>query len=570
MLNSTLKTLLFIGLASTSLLAQTKKYNVLFIMVDDLRSPLEKDQMLTPNIDRLANQGVRFKRQYTQTATCGASRYGLLTGRRTNTTDNNVIGRKMKNLPSPESFPHLFKQSGYKTIGIGKIGHTPDGLNYKYNGTGAGDLEMPRSWDQIGLTYGSWTYGWGSFFAYAGGKSREGSNKADPTYVAEWADVPDTGYPDGLIAKDAVQKLKELKDSTFFLAVGFFKPHLPFNAPKKYWDLYDRDSLNLTPYGTMPNNTNATQSGEIKRYDSYGLTGEALERLRLHGYYACASYVDAQIGKVLNALDSLGLRENTIVALWGDHGWHLGENTFWGKHTSLEWGVHSPLIISAPNHKKGVANGVVEAIDIYPTLAELAGLTPPATVDGSSFAHLLRSPNAPGKSAAFSYWNNTSMRTDRYRLIVGPKVELYDYQTDPGGENNIAAQNKAIVDSLTLILNKENPSYPVIAGCPDSTYQEYTEIRTKDDQALCKVPVSIKTKLTNKEFIINQKSNQWLINLPHKSDYTITVTDIAGKNIYSQNHKNTQSISLNSPSSAGVYLLNVQSKEINISQKVIQ
>jgi len=462
-------------------LAQGSRLNVLFIAVDDLRPQLKaygENQMITPSLDLLAQTSVRFDRHYVQAPTCGASRYAMLASNRPKISaelSNEAVRTQIgdANPPAPESMLHLFKQNGYRTVGIGKIGHYPDDRIYAYDGTGNGRPEMPRSWSEAFLTYGAWNYGWGAFFGYANGMSREGPNAIIPPPVAEWADTSDNGYPDGLIAQDAIRKLQELKDSTFFLSVGFFKPHLPFSAPKKYWDLYNRNTLPLTSYPNLTQNVAAAYNspdGEIGQYNSLGLTGDALSRLRIHGYYACVSYVDAQIGKVLFALDSLGLRQKTIVVVWGDHGWHLGDNSFWGKHTLREYSLRSPLFVRVPGMSAGSTMGLVESIDIYPTLAELAGLTPPNWINGSSFAALLRNPNQQGKCAAFSYWTNggTSMRTDRYRLtkwVTGTtvnQVELYDHQSDPGETVNIQASSTRIRDSLMILLNANSPNCSVV------------------------------------------------------------------------------------------------------------
>ncbi len=483
-------TTLLLGMAVVS--AADKKPNVLFIAVDDLRPQLKaysgpdnvgygNEMMKTPNMDKLASQGMLFQRHFVQAPTCGASRYLMLTGRREHVTGNNVIASNMKNLPVPESMPHHFRMNGYRTVSIGKIGHSPDGKLYAYDGTGAGEPEMPRSWDEAFLTYGDWKYGWGAFFGYAYGKSREGDNQMTPnSKIFEAEDVPDEGYPDGLIARDAVEKLKELKDSTFFLAVGFFKPHLPFSAPKKYWDMYDRDKLPLAQ-ARLPGDVNYT---ETQGYDFKGLTGDAKERYIRHGYYATVSYVDAQVGKVIQALDSLGLGDNTIVVLWGDHGWHLGDRNRYAKHTLYEWAVRSAFMMRVPGMASGVTRGLTESIDIYPTLTDLTGLSTPNTVAGQSFAHLLKNPNLPGKDQAFSYWNEGSvaMRTDRYRIIKrGTNVELFDHAVDPGEVHDVYGEHKALADSLLVLLNANSPAYPRIMGCMDPKYLEYDSTATVDD-----------------------------------------------------------------------------------------
>ncbi len=561
--------------------AANSKLNVLFIAVDDLRPQLKtygdeegygNHQMITPNLDQLANEGVRFDRHYAQVPTCGASRYLMLTGRREHVTGNYIIREKISSLPSPESMPHLFKQNGYRTIAIGKIGHSPDGREYNYDGSGDGRMEMARSWHEAGLPYGEWGYGWGAFFGYAGGTSREGPNQNDPRKIFDDSDVPDTGFPDGLIAMDAVKKLQKLKDSTFFLAVGFFKPHLPFTAPKKYWDMYDRDKIELSPYAT----SFGGNDGETGGYDFLGLTGKDKDRYKRHGYYAAVSYVDAQIGKVLGALDSLGLSDNTIVVVWGDHGWHLGDLNHWAKHTTHEWSLRSALIIRAPGMATGVAQGLVETIDIYPTLTELTGLRPPASVAGQSFSHLLKNPNLPGKSAAFGYWSggSVSMRTERYRLIKtrDSDTRLFDHTTDPGETSDITSGNSNLIDSLMKLLNADNPSYPKIPGCMDPQYQEYDSTATIEDSS-CNTLSSYKKHnipletLNGKLKIISDGAGGLKIQPGFTEEYSIDLLTINGQRLSSHSIMGAVHITSSFPG-PGLYIIKVRKGREKMAYKM--
>lgn len=444
--------------------------NVLFIAVDDLRPQINaygETGMITPNMDRLAREGRLFNKHYVQCPTCGASRYAMMTSRRPRNsaaTSNNAFGNLFQNTNDPEnpnSLPQAFRFAGYKTVGLGKLSHEPDG----------GAAEMPGAWDEAYMTSGIWNDPWGAFFAYSNGVTRN-RGVSLRTEIGVAADgvtsLEDNDYPDGLMADEAIRRLREFKenDEQFFFGIGFIKPHLPFAAPKKYWDLYDRDSI-VVPTQTLPAGVNAglTRSGNGEFINNYGGTNtidEAEARLSIHGYYACVSYVDAQIGKVLDELDTLGLSEKTIVVLWGDHGWHLGEHTVWGKHTTLEESLKSALIVRTPYQAhRGIATDcLAESIDLYPTLCELCDIPVPDSVEGQSFVPTLRDPTAIPKDFALGLWRKSStdgysIRTDRYRLVrwgnnpASPtQIDLFDYQSDPEGKQNVAASNPAVVADL--------------------------------------------------------------------------------------------------------------------------
>lgn len=463
---------------------EKQKYNVLFIFVDDLRPELGcygSKYIHSPNIDGLASSGTLFTKQFVAVPTCGPSRACLLTGRRPRTIDelsNDVLEIKQKAhipLGSPESFVDNLRMNGYYTVGIGKISHSADGYIYKYRSPKSEDRELPKSWDEMLFDAGKWGTGWNAFFGYSDGSNRNERNNEVKPYEA--ADVTDEGYPDGLTANLAVRKLEELSqnEKPFFMGVGFFKPHLPFNSPKKYWDMYDEANISLTPSPDIPQNVNLAslhESGEFNNGYRLGDENASLSRpvsdayarkLR-HAYYAAISYSDAQVGKVLTTLKELGLEKNTIVVLWGDHGWHLGDDRVWGKHTIFEWALKSPLIIRMPGMQKGrVSNCIVSSIDIYPTLMELCGVKAPSNIDGRSFAILLKYPNKRDwKNVAYSYFKKgISLRTDNYRLTKYyrtemPNIELYDHKTDPYENKNIAALYPEITDSLLPVLEKGN------------------------------------------------------------------------------------------------------------------
>lgn len=297
---------------------------------------------------------------------------------------------------------------------------------------------------------------------------REGENGQVKPY--ESGDVDDKGYVDGLTAELAVQKLREAKklNKPFFMGVGFFKPHLPFNAPKKYWDLYERDQLPTSPVPDLPLNVSLAslqKMGEFNRYKlgdekatlEYPLS-EAYARKLIQAYYAAISYVDAQIGKVLDELERQGLAENTIVVVWGDHGWHLGDHRVWGKHTLFEVALRSPLMIRIPgvSPKRISKDWVVSTVDLYPSLLEWCGLSADhLELDGQSLAPLITTNSVVNReNMAFSFFNNgISMRTSRYRLNryfrdEEPVVELFDHLEDPHENRNVAQERPEIVDLL--------------------------------------------------------------------------------------------------------------------------
>lgn len=462
---------------------QRERPNVLFICVDDLRPELGyygNKLIKSPHLDKLASESLVFMNHYVQVPTCGASRSSMLTGMlpRTETQlSNEAIRKLISGEPEgeiPETFIHHLRRNGYYTVGIGKISHYADGLLYGYNDDPKGaKRELPYSWDEMLFDAGKWGTGWNAFFGYADGSNRQSKEKMVKPY--EGADVDDEDYPDGLTAQLAVNKLKELaeKNEPFFLGVGFFKPHLPFNAPKKYWDMYDEAEIPITPSPDIPAHVNPASlhnSGEFNQY----LLGEekpalsqavsdAYAKKIKHAYFASVSYVDAQIGKVLDQLEQLGLSENTIVVVWSDHGWHLGDHRVWGKHTIFERALKSPLIIKAPGlkRKSALCEKIVSSIDIYPSLMELCGVDMPHKTDGTSFVRLLKNPNSnKWEDKSYGYFNNgITVRTKQYRLTryfreEEPTIELYDHQEDPYENHNIAMDHPDIIEHLMPVWKK--------------------------------------------------------------------------------------------------------------------
>ncbi|MGB6220208.1 sulfatase [Haloferula sp.] len=465
----------FLILICTGLLATAQQPNVLFIALDDLRPDLGcygESHMVTPNIDALASQGRLFRNHYVAVPTCGASRYALMSGfRPTSSTDGNDAFNGMPtSLPAnPESWVDLLRRNGWHTASLGKITHEPDGYrwedpgNYDIGRSEATNPDMRFSWNEIIYDHDKWGAQRYPLFAYADGTGRVRNNT--PAYEigvdSMGNSLPDEAYPDGQMALAAIEKLREYADDNtrFCLALGFFKPHLPFNAPKAYFDLYNPATLPAPSPVSTPSGANSattTNSGEINAY-----TDRNDRDVLRHAYFASVSYVDAQVGKVLDELDALGLADNTIVVIWGDHGWCLDDYGLIGKHKVLERSLEAPLIIRPPASLRpevfaGVhAEGVVETIDIYPTIAELCGLTPPPGPDGTSLVPMLRNPFAEGKSHAFSRYNNlTTVRTKDWRLIrSGSDNDLYDLSSFRYELTEVSSSNQAVRDDLTAALN---------------------------------------------------------------------------------------------------------------------
>ena len=460
-----------------------KRPNVLFIAVDDLRTELGaygNNFVQSPNMDAIAASGSLFNHHYVQVPTCGASRHALLTGMRPSMPvhlSNAAIEKEISDQPEsevPETFIHRFRQAGYHTVGIGKISHSADGLVYGYEEPVSEKRELPHSWDELVFNPGKWKTGWNAFFAYANGENRQSLKKQVKPY--ESGEVADDGYPDGLTTNLAIEKLRELKNNTkpFFMGVGFFKPHLPFNAPKKYWDLYDEATLPVSPNPNIPEHINLKSLHESGEFNQYAL-GEEKASLQAsvsddyarklhHAYYASISYIDTQIGRLWHELKALNKEKNTIIVIWGDHGWHLGDQRVWGKHSLFENALKSALIIKSPfvEHQTKQVDGIVETVDIYPTLLDLCNLDNEYPLDGESLVDLLGSGKQLTGNVAYSYFKNgISVRTERYRLTKyfrkeTPTVELYDYTADPFETKNIADDEPEIVKNLLPTLEKGN------------------------------------------------------------------------------------------------------------------
>jgi len=449
--------------------ASPQKPNVLFIAVDDLRPQIlsfDRKNMITPNIDRLAKRGVLFQRAYCMVPTCGASRASLMTGiRPAQNRFVNYLTRAAKDAPGITTLNTHFKNHGYHTVSLGKVFHHLDDNDHGWS-------EKP--WRPNGPTYKVREN-------IAKAKQNPGRRKVGPPF--ESADVPDNFYRGGILADRAIQDLQRLatSDQPFFLAVGFYKPHLPFIAPPRYWDRYPFDQVHLPDNYFAPKDAPPVAIhnwGELRAYADVPKRGpmeDDFARRLIQGYYACVSYTDAHIGRLLDELDSLELGRNTIIVLWGDHGWNLGEHTLWCKHCCFETSMNAPLVISAPM-VDGVEGGaktssLAEFIDIYPSLCDLAGLPKPEHLHGTSLLPVLKDSTAAVKDAAIGrFRTGDTIRTDRYRFTLysdnkgQPTARmLYDHQTDPNENVNIAerSENAELIKQLTSQLKarmgKPNP-----------------------------------------------------------------------------------------------------------------
>jgi iduronate 2-sulfatase len=464
-------------MSTVSMAAPVRRPNVLFIAVDDLRPQLKcygKTFMHTPHLDRLAERGVLFERAYCMVPTCGASRASLMTGiRPAPNRFVNYLTWANKDTPDARTLNTHFKEHGYTTISLGKIFHHAK--------------DNVHGWSEAPWRPKTGDYHNAALQTRAMAEHRqaypEGRKPRGMPY--ETFDAPDNSYRDAENASKAISHMKRFaqdRDSPFFLAVGFYKPHLPFCAPQKYWDLYDASKIDLPHNYRAPEGAPKValhSSGELRAYAGIPPKGPvALETARklIHGYYACVSFIDAQVGRLLDALDQLGLAENTIIVLWGDHGWQLGEHGMWNKHSCFETSMHAPLLVAAPGEaavKPGTrVSALTEFIDIYPSLCELSGLPLPAHLQGRSFVPLLKNPQAPWKPYAVGrYRSGDTIRSDQYRFSeyrgnrsTSTARMLYQHSKDPDETVNISEQpaTAKAVKKLTRELNarKGKPTQP--------------------------------------------------------------------------------------------------------------
>ncbi|WP_372949459.1 sulfatase [Mariniphaga sp.] len=431
--------------AGYSLYAQTRNEtpNILFIAVDDLRPELAcygHPIVKSPNIDKLAETGLIFMNAYCNVPVCGASRASLLTGVRpanNRFVEYNTYAKE--DMPEAVSLPEHFRKNGYHTISNGKVFHHID--------------DIPESWSE---TPWNPAVAASSYLDYQTHENlnilERGISRGLPY---ESADVDDDKYFDGQIATKTITDLQRLKEAgtPFFLAAGFLKPHLPFNAPEKYWNLYSQENIHLPENYYRPENAPDAaihNFGELRGYYGVPADGPVSNDMAIkliHGYYACVSYVDAQVGRVLEELDALGLADNTIVILWGDHGWQLGEHSLWCKHANFKTSLHSPLIIRAPGFKQNqISEALTEFVDVFPSLCDLAGLEKLIQLQGESFLPLLENPDVSWKDAVFSRFPlGESIITANYIYTewIDKKGKsfaemLYDHRIDSEENHNIA------------------------------------------------------------------------------------------------------------------------------------
>ncbi|MDZ8118407.1 sulfatase [Pontiella agarivorans] len=508
------------------------KPNVLFIAVDDLRPELGcygSEIAVSPNLDKLASQGLLFNRAYCQEPICGPSRASLMCGARPDSigvVENYAHFRELN--PDIVTLSQHFMNNGYEATQVGKIFHSEKFADWENSWTRR-PVKLKINRPVVGNPYAEPENQkiYKETKDYLEKKYWAGVGKTGlvhgPAY--EFADVPDNAYRDGYNAEVAIEEIKQLAkgDKPFFLGVGFYKPHLEFIAPKKYWDLYEHDEIPLAEYTTAPKDGAAMglhASFELRVRSDIPKSGDIddeLARNLKHAYLGCVSYIDAQIGKVLQALEESGVRDNTIIIVWGDHGWHLGDMGIWGKATNYEIATRVPLMIWTPDMPSGsrgkTTDALVELIDMYPTLCELAGLELPEHLEGESFVPLLKDPARPWDQIALSQFPNPAlrewaanplmpqmretffgplieeveqriikqqgdkwdrdlfenhlmgyaMRTDRYRIVLWKDVqhpdadpvfvELYDHETDPHETVNVAKQNPETVNALIKQFN---------------------------------------------------------------------------------------------------------------------
>lgn len=476
------------GPAHAAEAAKSDKPNVLLILVDDLKPALGcygDSVAKTPNIDALAARGMRFESAYCNQAVCAPSRFTLMLGSHSTSSGLYGLGSQLREIvPDAVTLPQHFAAHGYRTESLGKvfhIGHGNEGDPQSFSVPHFADKVIeylePKSTDGGKLTREE------ALFT----NQKLGQIKSLPRGAAFESPVAeDTDYADGRVAAETIRRLEAAKrrrseeGTPFFIAAGFVRPHLPFSAPQKYWDLYDPAKLPMPEYEQAPRGAPQValkQGGEIAAYKPVpedGDVGEELRRKLIHGYYASTSFVDAQIGKVTRALERLELDDNTIVVLWGDHGFHLGDHSIWTKHTNYEQANRIPILLVAPGvtEPESTTAQLAESVDIYPTLAELAGLPAPSgpqPIDGISLVPVLKQPEKRVRDHAYHVYPRRKLgraiRTPRYRFVEwrnpgepaeAAEYELYDYQTDPLETRNLAEEKPQVVKRLAETL----ASYP--------------------------------------------------------------------------------------------------------------
>jgi|TARA_B110000902_G_scaffold156234_1_gene179170 iduronate 2-sulfatase len=437
----------------------TKKHNILFISIDDFRPKINsygESQMITPNIDKLASEGLQFDNAFTNIAVCGASRASIMTGiRPSQDRFNDYRSRASVDTPDAITLNQLFMENGYETISYGKIYHYPNdtGAYWSDNDGGAhqADYQDPEAQERK-----------------RNGEFGEHGRKG-PAF--EYPEVDDYAYNDGKVTKRALDKMKALKaeDKPFFMAVGYVSPHLPFIQPKKYWDLYDHNEVPLADNAYQPENSpyiamhaqhdNAELRNMYLDIPSKGLLSDEMSRNLVHGYYASVSYMDALIGDLIDGLDAMGLRDNTTIILWSDHGFFLGEHGFWCKHSTFYEAIKIPFIISSPGFAKNqTTDSFTELVDVYPTLCELSGIRPPEYIHGESLTPVMENPSVNLKDEIYTrYKQGEAVVDENYSYTEFFQGEeylgnmLYDLKLDLRQNTDISklAENAALVDKYS-------------------------------------------------------------------------------------------------------------------------
>ncbi len=466
-------------------LAAESRPNVLFLAIDDLRNDLGAlgvAHARTPQLDSFVETARVFSHHYVQVPTCGASRCALWRGRYPTLpahVGNNAI-RDTHGTWAAQSLPALFRQHGYHTLALGKLTHYPGGRTGQDWAEGA--EELPGAWERSWIPDGPWTTPLAIMHGYANGVARQ-SGKSPPW---EAHDGTDESYPDAWVAAEAIKALKELSSQKqpWFFGVGFFKPHLPFAAPKRWHDLHAMGVPDLKPETAAKPSWPSGWHGSGEFRGNYGHAGRDPEtdpeyaRLLRRACAASVSYVDAQVGRVVEALRETGLDRSTIVVVWSDHGFLLGEHAIWGKHCLYEQALRSPLMIRNPGLAQPgkTSDAIVETVDLFPTLADLCDLPSSAELDGRSLRPQLNDPAAPSAKPAHGFWSGgqRTVRTERWRLIVQSsrddgtsRVELFDYQTDPDETRNHASERPEIVREMRARL-EHVPRPASAAGQPAS------------------------------------------------------------------------------------------------------
>ena len=468
-----------------------KRPNIVMILVDDLKPLLGAygdSLVVSPNIDKLSNMGMRFDLAYVNQAVCGPSRYNLMLGSRSTSTGLYSFGKDFRSLyPNAVTLPQYFMNAGYHSESMGKVFHIGHGnvgddasWSVPHHEDKVIEYIVPNSTDRA-LTREE------AFF----NNTKMYEKNTPPVHQlprgAAWEspDVLDEAYADGRTATHAIDRIRKLNstlDKPFFMAIGFARPHLPFSVPKKYWDLYNPNKLPMPQFEGIPEGTasfTVKRKGEIENFKPIPTDGkifnDELKTKLIHGYYASISYMDAQVGKVIDELERLKMLDNTIIVLWGDHGWHLGDHGSWTKHSNFEQAVKIPLIFVGPGiPENSNTKQLAETVDIYPTLVELAGLPKPVvsqSIDGLSLVPVLKNSKLQIRNHAYhSYprhigkqkYIGQAIRTERYRMVqwtntVDEKAdkiyELYDYIEDPLETKNYATLKPDVLKEMIAIVN---------------------------------------------------------------------------------------------------------------------